>query len=434
MVFRLAVVVLSLAYLGQPVALGQSAGYEGQRLPTEQGIRPDSPTARPPSETLESFDLEKAELRWGQGGWQLWAGSVFLKDFGKKEQDARTVLHLIRELHLDTRGRLGAPQAVAEYWLSAGKPPSAAPDGARTLAFDPSRLSVVQVDNQWMLRDRRRTLLGFGTNEAEARRALGVFDHYHFDRVAFVGEPTPSFMYFLSSSDEMQEKRSVPAELQESLKDAAKPIHVVKAGSKQADPKQSGIDPRAGSQLLPPGRQLIQVNNLPGQTIVPGQVPFNWQRARLQQIGDSWELAAQDVTIARLGPDESTAREALTLLQHYHFTELCLIGGDDPSFSYLLANGRMPRELRFGVSSIAFHAERVRVRQVGSEFMLEEEGTCIYNFGPREDDARCLCEFIRQNNPDHLCWVGPDLRHALVFFVRSSLAPFNSRNDAARKP
>ncbi len=94
----------------------------------------------------------------------------------------------------------------------------------------------------------------------------------------------------------------------------------------------------------------------------------------------------------------------------------------------------MPRELRFGVSSIAFHPERVGVRQVGSEFMVEEEGTRIHNFGPREEDARSLCEFIRQNNPDHLCWVGSDLQHAMVFFVRSSLAPFNSRNDAVRKP
>ncbi len=184
----------------------------------------------------------------------------------------------------------------------------------RTLAFDPSSLSVVQVDGQWMLRERRRTLLAFGANEAEARRALEVFEHYRFDRVAFVGAPTPCFMYFLSGGDEMQEKRSRPAELQESLKDAAKPIHVVKAGAKPTDPKWSGIDPRAGSQLLPPGRQLIQVSSLPGQTVVPGQVPFNWQRARLQQIGDSWELIAQDVTIARFGPDESTAREALNVI------------------------------------------------------------------------------------------------------------------------
>jgi hypothetical protein len=225
----------------------------------------------------------------------------------------------------------------------------------------------------------------------------------------------------------------VPAELQESLKNAAKPIHVVKAGAKPSDPKRSEIDPRVGSQLLPPGRQLIQISNYPGQKILPNQVPFNWQGARLHQVGDSWELAAQDVTIARFGFDDASAREALAILRHYHFTELCLIGGDNPCFSYLLVNGRLPREVCFGLPSIAFHPELVRVRQVGAEFVVDQEGICIHNFGPREDAARSLCEFIHQSNPDHLCWVGPDSRHGMVFFVRSTLAPFNSGTDAARK-
>lgn len=436
MVSRVAVVILSLVCMGQPIALGQIAGYEAQHPSSEQAVQPGSAGAITLVERLDSFDEGMAELRWSQGDWQLWAGSVPVKDFGKNEQEAQTVLHLIRALHLDTRGRLGAPQAIAEYWLSAGKPPSAAPDGARTLAFDPSSLSVVQVNGQWMLRERRRTLLSFGANEAEARRALVVFEHYHFDRVAYVGEPTPSFMYFLTSSEDMQKKQAphVPAELQESLKNAAKPIHVANGGAKPSDPKQSGIDPRAGSQLLPPGRQLIQVSNYPGQKILPDQIPFNWQGARLHKVGDSWELVAQDVTIARFGFDDAAAREALAMLRHYHFTELCLVGGDDPCFSYLLVNGRLPRELRFGVSSIAFHPERVRLRQVGAEFIVDQEGICIYNFGPREDAARSLVEFIHQSNPDHLCWVGPDTHHGMVFFVRSTLAPFNSGNDTPRKP
>jgi len=84
------------------------------------------------------------------------------------------------------------------------------------------------------------------------------------------------------------------------------------------------------------------------------------------------------------------ARQALTVLRHYHFTELCLVGEDDPCFSYLLANGRIPRELRFGISKIAFHPERVQVRRAGPDILVEAEGICIHNFGLREEAARSL--------------------------------------------
>ena len=433
---RIVAGILSLAWICQPLAYCQTAGSGAQQ--TVQGTDDQAGSAGTIAlnEKLDSFDERAVELRWGQGGWQLWAGTVFLKDFGKKEQDARNVLNVMRELHLDTRGRLGAPQAVAEYWLSGGQPPRAAPQGAHTLAFDASSLSVVQVEGQWMLRERRRALLSFGANEAEARRALAVFEHYHFDRFGYIGEPTPCFMYFLSSSDQLHkgEISSEPSRLPDSFAKTAKPIHVVTTGAKPLDSKHGEIDPKVSSQLLPPGRQLIRVSDIPGQASVPDQVPFNWQGARLHQVGDNWELVAQDVTIARFGLDEASAKEALALLRHYHFTQLCLVGGAEPCFSYLLVNGRLPRELRFGVGNIAFHAERVQVNHRGSAFVVEQDETCIHNFGPREDAARSLCEFIRQSNPDHLCWVGPDPDHGMVFFVRSTLAPFNSGNDLPRKP
>ena len=278
---RIVAVILSLAWICQPLAFGQVAGSGAQQAIQETDGRAGSAAAVVLNEKLESFDERAVELRWGQGGWQLWAGPVFLKDFGKKEQDARNVLNVMRELHLDARGRLGAPQAVAEYWLSAGQPPRAAPEGAHTLAFDATSLSVVQAEGQWLLRDRRRALLSFGANESEARRALAVFEHYHFDRFGYIGEPTPCFMYFLSSSDQMQREQvgSQPSRLPDSFAKTAKPIHVVNNGPKQPDPKSGEIDPRTSSQLLPPGRQLIRVSDIPGQASVPDQVPFNWQGA-----------------------------------------------------------------------------------------------------------------------------------------------------------
>jgi hypothetical protein len=428
-----ATILLLCVCLFSRLAFGQNE--TGVILPGQLSgeAQPRSETTAPPIEKLESFDENTLELRLGQDGWQLWAGLKILKDFGKKEQDARTVLKLIRELHLDSRGRLGAPHAVAEYWLSKGAPPQAAPQGARTLSFDPMSLSVEQVSGQWLLRDRLRALITFGNNEAEARRALAVLAYYHFDRVGYVGEPTPTFMYFLARNDAMQRSESVAHQALRALPGDAKPIHIVN-GAKAADPKRNDIDPRKNSPLLPPGRQLIQVSSVPGQANMPDRQPFNWQKAQLRQVGDSWELASQDLTITRFGTDDALAREALALLRHYHFTELCMVGGDEPCFSFLLVNGRMPRELRFGVANVAFHPERVQISKTGNSYSLEQDGVCLCNLGPRKDAAEALRNFIRQENPDHLCWVGSDPQHGMAFFVRNSLAPFNTRNDGPAKP
>ncbi len=425
------VMIVALVYASYGLAFGQTLTDQSTPIPSQSLVNPTLPAAVPPTEKLDSFEENSVELRWVQGGWQLWAGTTILKDFGKKEQDGRTVLGLIRELHLNARGKLGAPHAVAEYWLSQGKPPQAAPQGARTLGFDPKSLKVEQVNGQWLLRDRRRALISFGNNEGEARRALAVFTYHHFNRVGFVGEPTPTFMYFLATMDGAQYGIG---DLADQEQEREKSIHAAHGSDKSPDFKQNKIDPRQNSQLLPPGRQLIQVTAVPGQANLPDRLPFNWQKAQVRSVGENWELASQDLTIASFNLDEGAARQALELLRHYHFTELYLVGGDEPCFRFLLVNGRMPRDLRFGVANIAFHSERVQVIHSGGNYVLDQDGVCLVNLGPREEAARDLCAFIQQNNPDHLCWLGPDPQHGMAFFVRTSLAPFNSRNDAPRKP
>ena len=118
-------------------------------------------------------------------------------------------------------------------------------------------------------------------------------------------------------------------------------------------------------------------------------------------------------------------------LRHYHFTELCLIGGDNPSFSYLLVNGRIAPRAALRHSNIAISSRAgCRFAGHGPNFLCGAgRQVGIHNFGPAKNAAQSLCEFVRRNNPEHLCWVGSDPMHGMVFFVRTTLAPFNSGND-----
>src|SRR5262249_44121115 len=57
-------------------------------------------------ERLVTFDYQQAELRWIDQHWQLVAGGVWLKDFGRREADARAALRTIQSLRLTQRGTI----------------------------------------------------------------------------------------------------------------------------------------------------------------------------------------------------------------------------------------------------------------------------------------------------------------------------------------
>src|SRR5262249_7086077 len=149
------------------------------------------------AENLSNFDDRLADLHWTDGHWQLSAGSQLLKDFGRRESDARKALALIRELHLTQHGTIGSPRPIVEYWLSDGRVPTEALPGLRTMPVDRTTLRAEQVQGFWCVRDERSTFFNFGSHRDEAEQTVAIVKHYAFDRLALVGQPTPVMLLFL---------------------------------------------------------------------------------------------------------------------------------------------------------------------------------------------------------------------------------------------
>src|SRR5260370_4119895 len=103
-------------------------------------------------ENITSFSNSQAEIRKIDGHWELWSGSIKIKNLGNREGDAREVLRLIRAFNLNQRGTVGQPQAVMEYWLSNGRAPQKM-GRISSLAFDPDALQVANCQRQWCLVD-----------------------------------------------------------------------------------------------------------------------------------------------------------------------------------------------------------------------------------------------------------------------------------------
>src|SRR5436190_11938658 len=142
-------------------AITPPAGNRQAVVPPQLGAAPPSATAPPPAPTPtiavppeptgpQPFDAPGLRVKREGNNWQLWAGTLLLKDFGPSQLDANEALQLFRDLHVNARGSIGG---VFEYWLVDGQAPSAPTRYRRVVPFDSTTLRVEKLNNQWILRD-----------------------------------------------------------------------------------------------------------------------------------------------------------------------------------------------------------------------------------------------------------------------------------------
>src|SRR5438445_9278541 len=349
--------------------------------------RSQSQNAEAPVENLTSFDCRQADIQWLDGRWQLRAGSVFLKDFGRQEATAREAVRIVRTLQLSELGSIGTPQPVLEYWLSGGKAPANSLAGSRTTPFERETLRVERIQGQWCLRDARQTLFSFGYREDEARQALAIIRKYGFDQVGYVGRPAPVMIYFLAGQGAQQLSMhdgpgTQPRSMLQNNPFVRQILH------KSA--KEDTADSRAAVQgsnaneppVLPSVRQLSAPRlSGPPRLATEDRVAVDWRHVELRQDGADWKLLYGKYALAEFGSSESDARVALAVVQHYRFTEHCLIGRPKVVFSYFLVSGQAPHGICFGAHSTLFRPEALSVQKQGEEWVISESGKVICCFG-----------------------------------------------------
>jgi hypothetical protein len=370
------------------------------------------PLNAPAKEKLADFDPIQTEIRWLNNHWQLLAGGVFIKDLGTNEGNAREALRVIHDLHLSQRGTVGEPQPVMEYWLAGGHAPQGVAGGLRLLPMDLNSLRVESFQGQWFLRDANRVYFVFGTHGEEAAQALDVIHRHGFSQVGYVGQPSPSLVYFLGGPNSLAHSDMVP------VPQSSPGITAANSGQL---PATMGTQPGQGMGSFP-ARQLggtmprnsfpehllrdinPQVLDQSGQT---DRVVFDSRQVQVRRDNQDWKLYFGPHAIANFGPNQSDARQALNVLQLYHCNEQCLIGQPrEPSFTYFLSNGQPPRGTVYGMASYPFRPDNLSIRQIGADWSLCDSDRVLARFGAKVEDAKQLLQVIQQQQFDHICHVG----------------------------
>jgi len=389
-------------------------------------------------ETLLPVRPQLVELQWLEDRWQLVDGGEPVKDFGRREQEAKAALYLIRELGLTQRGTIGAPQPVMEYWLAEGHGPVGPVRGLHTKPIDLATLRVEEAQKQWVVRDVYQVLFNFGTHENDARQAAAVLRKYHFSQIGTVGQGTPSMLVLLSSPQKAgteEPKLQTPrmtshvefvnpgANAKEGVGpdglpvlQRTSPLHPPEGVKKEKDPFREPV-----ASIATQGRQLAAPNQmLPNMEALVEAVPFDYRQLKVGKDGKDWQLKTGQYTFAHFGDDEQAAKQALNVLQFYRCTEQCLVGGGkQPVLAYYLASGHAPQGLMFGLSGIPFHAEDLKVRQDGNAWAVTDGRQTLFSFDG-EEAAKQVLQVMQKHKFDRLCRIGPIDGAGMIFLLRAN--------------
>ena len=151
------------------------------------------------------------------------------------------------------------------------------PSGEKAcISFNPSTVSIHQMNGRWKIIDGDHWLFDVGPDPATARNALKVIRHYRFHRACFVGWPNPSFSYMLA-----------------------------KGGS------PTGAMAGENCVAFDPG--TLKVGNIQGR----------------------WKIVSGRRTLFDFGQSETDARKAMAVIRRHGFSQSCFVGRPDTGFTYL---------------------------------------------------------------------------------------------------
>jgi hypothetical protein len=443
-------------------------GEHGNTSPGNNPAQNNQQTAAPLSEKLFTFDPQRAEVVWYQNHWQLVADAHVLKDFGRREVEARLALRLVRELHLNQHGVVGVPEPVMEYWLSNGHAPHGVTTGLHLMPIDPAALRVEQTQGQWCVRDSGRVLFNFRTNEADAHEALAVLRKYGFTQIGTLGGMGPSMIVMLShfdggndiganvphlvrqsplrspSSNDPNAKKPAASDMNAVVTPAIPPlrtdthkqtvnefgrpetVEVLPANSSPSHPAADGHIQQTNAFGHAETVEVLPANTSNGlkriQPLPPlawewiDRTPFDWRQFQIRPEGGQFALAAGSMVLARFKSDHD-ARLAMAIMQHYHFTEQDSVGRPQPFCSYFLCNGQAPRGQYFGMHSEPFLPEKLSVALVDNHWAIVTPEKPLLLFGDKHEEASVMLDVIQRQQFDRLCHVGDE--HGMMFFVRS---------------
>ena len=319
-----------------------------------------TPAAADVSEDCISFDYNQAVVKQVSGSWKIVVGSMWLKDFGNKESEAREALRIIKHYKMNSQCFVGRPDPSLEYYLVDGKAPVGSMPGEDAIPFDPANAQVTNIGGRWKIVDGAHWILDFAEKKVEADSALKIIKKYKFSYICFVGRPGASMTYF---------RVDLPV------------LHLVMPGL-------------VGRLFVLPTEDCIK---------------FDPDNVRCNRQGDQWLLMEGSMSMLDFGDSRSECFQARRIIKEYGLNSQCFVGRPDASMTYYLANGLAPRGAIAGEDCVSFNPANIQVKQISGRWKIVEGSHWIMDFADKQSEANTALWIIKKYGFTRMCFVGrPD--------------------------
>lgn len=336
----------SVCYVGRPNAPMQYFRKDPLvLLPpkiTPLPINPIIPVAQEDCLPTHPADVKAVQIN---GTWKVVDGNEWVLDFGANGQaNAQKAVSIIKFYGMTSHCYVGRPNPPFQYWLVNGHAPEGAFPGEDSIPFDPSKLSVQQVNGTWkIIEGTSHWMFDFGANQANANAALAIIKKYGFTSVCYVGRPNAPMQYL---------RKDKP----------------------------------------------IQEDCL---TTHPGNV-------QAVQINGTWKVVDGSEWVLDFGANgQANAQKAVSVIKYYGMTSHCYVGRPNPPFQYWLANGKSPVGAFTGEDCIPFDPTKLSVQQInGTWKIVEAPSHWMFDFGTNQANANTALAIIQKYGFTKTCYVG----------------------------
>lgn len=159
--------------------------------------------------------------------------------------------------------------------------------------------------------------------------------------------------------------------------------------------------------------ELAPIKPVPGLSLVPTVeedcLSFNPATVTVKNVGGRWTIVDGNHLMFSFGDKRVEAMEALKVIRHYRMDRSCFVGRPDPSFKYLLVDGKAPSGSMPGEDSVSFNPNTIEVREFNGRWKIVDGSHWFFDFADKEAEARTAHAIIRKYGFTRSCFVGrPD--------------------------
>lgn len=136
---------------------------------------------------------------------------------------------------------------------------------------------------------------------------------------------------------------------------------------------------------------------------------FSPANATVANKNGRWKIVDGNHWMFDFGTNKIEAVQALQIIKYYKLNQTCFVGRPDPSFSYLLVNGKAPQGAMAGEDCIAFNPNTIEVKMVQGRWKIVDGSHWVFDFGGNRSEAEESFQIIKKYGFSKSCYVGrPD--------------------------